>query len=391
MATIIKKNENENEKKTITIIKHIQNAVGLFISVFTIYCIYSNTFTIIIPCIYFQCIFELFISLPIDVIIHHLLAIAILSLFVFNILQINDYLYELKIFLSIEISTIFLIINNYISSSPSSSPSSISPTLIILNQFCFTSSFFYTRLYLYANYILIIKKEPYILFLIYSFFILNCYWFAIIIKKLVKPIHVAAATSSLMPILLYIPFILYTIYFYNFIYPDILCSILGISGLLYICYTTKKVNEFTPLMNILDDKLIFMYLHHIFAINIQPLIYLNIHNPFFAFSIFVHSICTLGYFLFMLEMKKNEITFGFMSDNLLVKRAINLMIGLPFIVDSCIMFFDTPTYIIPHHNHKINIFICTISLFIILIVKPFYSWTYIFIIFAGLLRNTSTL
>ena len=164
-------------------LKHVQNAVDLCISVFTIYSIYSNTFTTIIPCIFCQCIFELFIC-PIDVIIHHILVIAILYSFVFNIIQISEYQNEFKIFLSVEISSIFLIINNYLGKNKL-----IHPTLIILNQFCFISSFFYTRIYLYTKYIIIIKIEPYILLLIYLFFILNCYWFAIIVKKVVKPIH----------------------------------------------------------------------------------------------------------------------------------------------------------------------------------------------------------
>jgi len=157
---------------------------GFIISLLTLYALYSNDITNIkynIYLIFFQCIGELFIC-KYEIMIHHLcVAFAISMFFLESKLNLENNIDEIKILLSSEISTLFLVLSNM--------PMFINTSITKTNQFLFITTFLYTRIYLYTKYILYGKMNTYsiiISFLIYAFYFLNMYWSLLILKKVVK-------------------------------------------------------------------------------------------------------------------------------------------------------------------------------------------------------------
>jgi hypothetical protein len=256
------------------IILHIYNATGFIISIFTLYCIYCNISSTILPFIFFQCLIELLICPTIDAILHHILVVSIISLFIFDILNINTLHHEIKIIVSVEISTIFLVLTTYLPKIPLTSPFLTLPSpsfiskIIKFNQLCFVTSFFYTRIYLYSKYIIygILLKEvttfPKIVYiLLYLFYLLNLYWFTIIIKKLFKmvitPLPPSTPSAPIIT-LIYLPFMLY-LFIQTCIQP---LSITYMISLIYlICYVFFILKLETPnligLLYLLDFYIVF--------------------------------------------------------------------------------------------------------------------------------------
>jgi hypothetical protein len=183
---------------------YILQGIYLSISVFSTYCIFTSSYLEF--CNYnvgLFCCIDYFLhvcninKLKFDMILHHLFALMIIYFFhkhnypiIYDIDEKNNLI---KNILSTEISTTFLIINNFIKNIKNS-------IIIKINQILFISTFFYFRIYNYLIYvvlsnnvnILIIKvsKNNYYKYLSYiglhGLFILNIYWFFILLKKCIK-------------------------------------------------------------------------------------------------------------------------------------------------------------------------------------------------------------
>lgn len=193
-------------------IKKIENWLSLTVSSFTTYCLYNilyiyNSEPIIaskyvsmsLDLIFYYCTFDLFLTTTPSVIYHHILVI-LMYLFLYYNVDYSLNIGSISVVLLTEVSTIFLILNDYIESI-FNKKSLISKYITGINSICFLLTFTYTRIYSFLfNFIVnpepynylnkIIDNKLYIQYfycLIYLFFILNICWFCQIIRIAVKP------------------------------------------------------------------------------------------------------------------------------------------------------------------------------------------------------------
>ena len=176
----------------------ILNLIYLGISCFSAYCIFNTIY--LNQCVYIVgtgCIldFSLHIlninKLRMDMLIHHIFALLIISFCYFHTYPVIYNIYDkniiVKNILLTEVSTIFLIINKLLKQQ----------TLKNINQIIFVLTFIYSRIYIYYINI-IISKETYLFITnisknnfhltylyigIYGIFMINIYWFYLLVKK----------------------------------------------------------------------------------------------------------------------------------------------------------------------------------------------------------------
>ena len=127
---------------------------------------------------------DLFYSEEFDILLHHYIVICFISSIV--TLPPADHLLEARTIINVEISTIFLALNNLIREAPIGSI----PTYIIkTNQYLFAITFTKYRIWDYF-WVLIARRSfsnPITMAALYSLFSLNMYWFYLICRKALKP------------------------------------------------------------------------------------------------------------------------------------------------------------------------------------------------------------
>ena len=145
---------------------------------------------------------DLFYSEEFDILLHHYIVIC----FVSSIITLNpaDYLLEARTIINVEISTIFLALNNLIRDKHISVSSSIVKT----NQYLFAITFTKYRIWDYY-WVFIARKSfssPITMTSVYSLFLLNMYWFYLICRKalgskprILTPVHTDQTTAELVP------------------------------------------------------------------------------------------------------------------------------------------------------------------------------------------------
>ena len=143
---------------------------------------------------------DLFYSEEFDILLHHYIVIC----FVSSIITLNpaDYLLEARTIINVEISTIFLALNNLIRDKHISVSSSIVKT----NQYLFAITFTKYRIWDYY-WVFIARKSfssPITMASVYSLFLLNMYWFYLICRKALRPriltpVHIDQTTAELVP------------------------------------------------------------------------------------------------------------------------------------------------------------------------------------------------
>ena len=145
---------------------------------------------------------DLFYSEEFDILLHHYIVIC----FVSSIITLNpaDYLLEARTIINVEISTIFLALNNLIRDKHISVSSSIVKT----NQYLFAITFTKYRIWDYY-WVFIARKSfssPITMTSVYSLFLLNMYWFYLICRKalgskprILTPVHTDQKTEELVP------------------------------------------------------------------------------------------------------------------------------------------------------------------------------------------------
>jgi hypothetical protein len=143
---------------------------------------------------------DLFYSEEYDILLHHYIVICFIASII--TLPPADYLLEARTIINVEISTIFLALNNLIKDKHILVPSSIVKT----NQFLFALTF--TKYRIWDFYWVLITRRPFpsdiTMASLYSLFILNVYWFCLICKKALKPrilnpVHKDQKTEELVP------------------------------------------------------------------------------------------------------------------------------------------------------------------------------------------------
>jgi len=160
----------------------------LSVSVFCSFCAFNNCY--VLQCcniIGIMCLIDLYFIKNKDMIFHHILALCMIN---YTHINNNEYTNALiSIMLKTEISTIFLTTNNLLNCRTNYFKN--------INKILFVLTFMYYRIYNYAYY-LILNKNTYTIFFIYSknkfefckvyisiygLFMLNLYWFYLILKK----------------------------------------------------------------------------------------------------------------------------------------------------------------------------------------------------------------
>lgn len=145
---------------------------------------------------------DLFYSEEFDILLHHYIVICFIS----SIITLNpaDYLLEARTIVNVEISTIFLALNNLIKDKHISVPTSI----VKVNQFLFAITF--TKYRIWDFYWVLLTRRPFpsdiTMASLYSLFLLNMYWFFLICRKalaskprILIPVHKDQTTAELVP------------------------------------------------------------------------------------------------------------------------------------------------------------------------------------------------
>jgi hypothetical protein len=163
----------------------------LSISLLSSFCVFNNCY--LLPCcniIAVMCLIDFYFVKNKDMIFHHILSLCMIHHININN---NEYINELiSIVLKTEISTIFLTINNLLNCITTR------PYLKNINKILFLLTFIYYRIYNYFYYLILNKNSNYILFIysknnfdickvyisIYGLFILNLYWYYLILNIL---------------------------------------------------------------------------------------------------------------------------------------------------------------------------------------------------------------
>lgn len=145
---------------------------------------------------------DLFYSEEFDILLHHYIVICFISSII--TLDPADYLLEARTIINVEISTIFLALNNLIKDKHISVHTSIVKT----NQYLFAITFTKYRIWDYY-WVFIARKSfssPITMASVYSLFLLNMYWFCLICRKafgskprILTPVHKDQKTEELVP------------------------------------------------------------------------------------------------------------------------------------------------------------------------------------------------
>jgi len=146
---------------------------------------------------------DLFYSEEFDILLHHYIVICFIASII--TLPPADYLLEARTIINVEISTIFLALNNLIKDKHISAHTSV----VKANQFLFAITF--TKYRIWDFYWVLITRRPFPSDIttasLYSLFLLNMYWFCLICRKALKsttpriltPVHKDQTTAELVP------------------------------------------------------------------------------------------------------------------------------------------------------------------------------------------------
>jgi hypothetical protein len=142
---------------------------------------------------------DLFYSEEFDILLHHYIVICFISSII--TLPPADYLLEARTIINVEISTIFLALNNLIKDKHI-----LVPTVVVnANKFLFALTF--TKYRIWDFYWVFITRRPFpsniTMATLYSLFLLNTYWFCLICRKalgskprILNPVHKDQTTAE---------------------------------------------------------------------------------------------------------------------------------------------------------------------------------------------------
>lgn len=394
---------NDTKTKTYNIFKMIQNLYCFPVVLYATYACYSNdinTQITMFSIIKWRCIFDFLLCTP-DLMIHHIAALLLICPSLNYIDSLPYLIPSIIIALKTEISSIFLVFREFI-------PEKYK-TLSRINNILFIILFFYTRIYQYSNKIIYnetlhhdIDKyySPFdaglIKIGIYLLYFMNLYWFAIIIKTIVKKINQYGLLLSFQQSERIIQYLYFTsvvaclnIYnpFSNHIY---LLDIFGVTMLSVTSYEYhNRVTKYKIDKNVLDDDLIWYYIDDVLLINIRCFLcvltntnlyvslttlsknmYINITLVYV--SLLFHSSNMYHFVKYMFKIKCDNENMT-ITDGIPDKfAALCFFNGLPILVDTLIIVFNTNDM----YNRN-NMLLITALIFINGMVKPFYQMNHL--------------
>jgi len=143
----------------------------------------------------FYVVTDLFFADSVDIAVHHLLAVGFIASV--RHLQPESYLLEAQTIVNVEISTIFLALNNLMKAEIL-----VAPFLGKINQYLFLLTF--TKFRIWDFYWILLNRKSFpsnvSLMTLWGLYLLNLYWYTLIIRKVMKSLHIFdLARSTLMP------------------------------------------------------------------------------------------------------------------------------------------------------------------------------------------------
>ena len=395
---------NDTKTKTYNIFKMIQNLYCFPVVLYATYACYSNdinTQITMFSIIKWQCIFDFLLCTP-DLMIHHIAALLLICPSLNYIDSLPYLIPSIIIALKTEISSIFLVFREFI-------PEKYK-TLSRINNILFIVLFFYTRIYEYTNKLIynqtlhddidkyyssldsgLIKIGMYLLYF------MNLYWFAIIIKKIVKElqdnkkllsftqteniIKYVYLSSPIACMILYNPY-----NNINYLLDTFGVSMLSVTSYDYHNALSKQPSEEK---NVLDNDLLWYYINDVLLIHIRCflciLTNINLYKVIISmsstmyinmvlvyFSLLNHTAAMYNFIRYTITLKyNNEIINLSVNDSDNVK-IIHLLNGLPSLIDSLIIVFNTNSL-----YYRNNMLLITALIFINGMVKPFYHMNHL--------------
>jgi hypothetical protein len=395
---------SEIQNKTRTIFKTIQNIYYLPVVLYATYACYSNDINTQInmfSMIKWQCIFDSLLCTP-DLMIHHIAVLLLIYPSLNSISALSNLMHLMIVVLKTELSTVFLISRDFI-------PKKYK-TITLVNNLLFMVLFMYTRIYEYSKKIIYnetlnsdIDKyySPYdaglIKIGIYLLYFMNLYWFAIIIKTIVKKINETGFLLSFQQSERIIKYLYFTSpVACAFIYKPFLNAIyfLDTFGVIILSVTSYEYHNAVSIQkteekNVLDDDLIWYYIDDVLMIHIRcffciltntnlykvlttmaPNMYINMTLVYF--SLLFHSASMYHFVKYLITLKSSNQFITIYKNPPEKTQILHLTKSLPILVDSIIMIYNTNDLYI--RNNGILI---TILIMIIMSVQPFYQMNHL--------------
>ena len=180
--------------------KFFKNIASLIVCTSALGLSYYEQYELVYTIIMTYVVADLFYSEEFDILLHHYIVICFISSII--TLPPADYLLEARTIINVEISTVFLALNNLIRDK-------ILPAYIIkTNQFLFAVTFTKYRIWDYF-WVFIARRpfsSPFTMSTLYSLFTLNIYWFCLICRKafgskprILTPVHTDQKIEELVP------------------------------------------------------------------------------------------------------------------------------------------------------------------------------------------------
>jgi len=182
--------------------KFFKNISSLIVCTSALGLSYYEQYELVYTLIFTYVTADLFYSDDFDILLHHFIVIC----FIGSIITVPpaDYLLEARTIINVEISTIFLALNNLIRDKHILVPASVGNA----NKILFAVTF--TKYRIWDFYWILIMRRPFssdiTMISLYSLFLLNLYWFCLICKKalgskprILNPVHKDQKTEELVP------------------------------------------------------------------------------------------------------------------------------------------------------------------------------------------------
>ena len=380
-----------------------QNIYALFICYNSLYSVYTwrntgNVILLINTTKYFKdfLLVDLLLCSN-DIYIHHIAGLLISYVSFKNTMFFNEtVVFYTSIIYCVELSTLFLIFNSLFKQFQ------ITNMLTNINDILFLITFIYTRIYLYPKYLILDNNfydilstlslvDNYIITIsIYTLYILNLYWFSIMLKKIIKPINKLSSLncekilkytyglSVVGSLILYRP------------YQNILFSI-DIVGQGLLCITSYEYHysleqELVKIpenkVDILNNHIIWKYLNDIICIHIRCFCCILVHTNLFDqinninqlyryISFILHFISVYHHIKFITKLKNNRETFYLTEHGTYKNNVINYLSGLPILLDTLICLTNSNFYA------RTNLLIITFLIYILSYIRPLYNMTHL--------------
>ena len=358
----------------------------------------------------FFLLFDLFLCSG-EVYIHHIASLCINQIVINNSIFFKDPLvFYSTIVCGVELSSLFLIFHSL------TDQFKIKNKLTTINDILFLTTFTYTRIYLFSKYIILDKKfndilidnlslttsftiTPYILSdniimqgSLYTLYILNLYWFSLIIKKIVKSLPKLSSLYCEKALkYTYLLSLFGSLYLYR-PYQNILFGI-DIVGQGILCISSYKYHKSLELeiakgvsedkIDVLSNHIIWKYLNDIICIHIRCFCCVLVHTNLFSghtsalnvayayISFILHASSIYHYVKFIKELKNEGETFYLTEQGTYKNDVINFLSGSAIVMDTLICMTNTIFSV------RTNLLIITFLIFIYSYIRPLYNMNHL--------------